>query len=269
VTRPGRALSAQAYDTACDLAGAALLRRVPAAATLLQVTEEKVWLEFLTAVYIAADSNNAVRYGGSAVRSGRSSAGDRIQEHVRAGRAARWIRLMVVPLGPGTEARLVRRIEGRVGAVLRPVDTMRLPNFRRKSSGKVVGFARRNGRWPPPMAWWMFPLLAPFARMAECRVPRPKPPTTPAAPTPPKPRRVTTWIMADPDKLRADDQARLTAICQRCPALQTLANHVRDFAAMMRNLTGGDLTQWMTKVLADDLPGLHSFVKAYNATWPP
>jgi hypothetical protein len=67
--------------------------------------------------------------------------------------------------------------------------------------------------------------------------------------------------MTDPDKLRADDQARLTAICQRCPALQTLANHVRDFAAMMRNLTGGDLPQWMTKVLADDLPGLHSFVK--------
>jgi transposase len=103
--------------------------------------------------------------------------------------------------------------------------------------------------------------LQPFRATISTGGTRPKPPTTPAAPTPPKPRRVTTWIMTDPDKLRADDQARLTAICQRCPALQTLANHVRDFAAMMRNLTGGDLPQWMTKVLADDLPGLHSFVK--------
>jgi len=83
----------------------------------------------------------------------------------------------------------------------------------------------------------------------------------PAAPTPPKPRRVATWIMTDPTKLRADDQARLAAICQRCPALQSLADHVRDFAAMMRDLTGTDLPQWMAKVLADDLPGLHSFVK--------
>jgi transposase len=67
--------------------------------------------------------------------------------------------------------------------------------------------------------------------------------------------------MTDPAKLRAEDQTRLAAICQRCSALQTLANHVRDFAAMMRNLTGGDLPQWMAKVLADDLPGLHSFIK--------
>jgi hypothetical protein len=37
----------------------------------------------------------------------------------------------VVPLIPDTDASLVRRIEGRVGAVLRPVDTIRLPAFLR------------------------------------------------------------------------------------------------------------------------------------------
>ncbi|GIF49318.1 hypothetical protein DFJ67_2144 [Asanoa ferruginea] len=131
MNRQGRALSKQAYDTACDLAGAALLRRVPAAATLLQVAEEKVWSEFSTAVYIGADSNNTIRYVGSAVRSGRSNVGDRIQEHARAGRAACWTRLMVVPLSADTEASLVRRIEGRIGAVLLPIDTLRLPTFRR------------------------------------------------------------------------------------------------------------------------------------------
>lgn len=128
--RRGRALSPEAYDTACDLAGAALLRRIPAAATLLQIVEEKLWSEFAAAVYIAADSNNAVRYVGSAVRSGLAGVDHRIQEHVRSGRAAHWTRLMVVPLIPGTDVSLVRRIEGRVGAVLQPVDTIRLPAFR-------------------------------------------------------------------------------------------------------------------------------------------
>jgi hypothetical protein len=65
--------------------------------------------------------------------------GDRIQDHVRAGRAARWIRLMVVPMVPDTEASLVRRIEGRVGAVLQPVEPMRLPDFRRNR--RPTGFS--------------------------------------------------------------------------------------------------------------------------------
>lgn len=103
--------------------------------------------------------------------------------------------------------------------------------------------------------------LQPFRGTTSTGGTRPKRRATPAPPTPPKPRRVATWIMTDPAKLSADDQARLTAIYQRRPALQALADHVRDFAAMMCNLTGGDLPQWMAKVLADDLPGLHSFVK--------
>ncbi|GIJ30802.1 hypothetical protein Vqi01_59640 [Micromonospora qiuiae] len=36
---------------------------------------------------------------------------------------------MVVPLIPDTEASLVRRIEGRGGAVLQPLETIRLPVF--------------------------------------------------------------------------------------------------------------------------------------------
>lgn len=134
MNRFARTLTLENYDTACDLAGAVLLRRVPAAATLLQVTEHKVWSEFSAAVYIAADFENAIRYVGSSVRAGSSQVGDRIQEHVLAGRAARWIRLMVVPLATDTDELLVRRIEGRVGAVLRPLDTVRLP---------VLGRSRR------------------------------------------------------------------------------------------------------------------------------
>jgi hypothetical protein len=141
VTRFACTLTPENYDTACDLAGAALLRRAPAAATLLQITEDKVWSEFSTAVYIAADFENTIRYVGSTVRAGTSLVGDRVQEHVVAGRAARWTRLMVVPLIPDTEEILVRRIEGRIGAVLRPLDTVRLPAL-----GRPRSLARRAQR---------------------------------------------------------------------------------------------------------------------------
>lgn len=37
-----------------------------------------------------------------------------------------------------------------------------------------------------------------------------------------------------------------------------LTRHVRDFAAMMRDLRGDQLPAWMERILADDLPALHS-----------
>ncbi|MGM9470332.1 hypothetical protein [Streptomyces murinus] len=122
-------LTPENYDTACDLAGSALLRRIPAASTILQITEGGAWKAFSTGVYLAADFENIIRYTGSAIRDG--SVGDRVQEHVLSGRAAQWTRLMVVPLAADTEENLVRRIEGRIGAVLRPIDTKRLPHFGR------------------------------------------------------------------------------------------------------------------------------------------
>jgi hypothetical protein len=132
MNRRPRRLIPDAYDIACDLAGSALLRRIPAGATILQVTDDKLWSEFPAAVYIAADRANIVRYVGSARRNG--SVADRVQEHVVNGRADRWTRLMVVPLQPDTETSLVRRIEGRVGAVLRPLDVLRLPHLSRSQA---------------------------------------------------------------------------------------------------------------------------------------
>lgn len=127
MNRRPRQLTYDSYDIACDLAGAALLRRIPAGATILQVTADNLWSEFPVAVYITADRANIVRYVGSARRNG--SVAERIQEHVRNGRADHWTRLMIVPLQLHTEAALVRKIEGRVGAVLRPLDVLRLPRL--------------------------------------------------------------------------------------------------------------------------------------------
>jgi len=65
MNRRVRMLTSDAYDTACDLAGAALLRRVPGTASIRQVTDDKVWSDFSAAVYITADAANVIRYVGA------------------------------------------------------------------------------------------------------------------------------------------------------------------------------------------------------------
>jgi hypothetical protein len=84
-------------------------------------------------------------------------------------------------------------------------------------------------------------------------VPRP-------APTPPSVRRVTGWIMTDPQNMDPDDQRQLEGILARSAGLTALAGHVGSFATMMCQLRGHELEAWMAAVEADDLPALHSFV---------
>lgn len=83
----------------------------------------------------------------------------------------------------------------------------------------------------------------------------------PMAPRPtPRPRRVVRWIMTDPDRLPADDAQELKEIRATCPHLDAAARYVRDFAAMLHERRGDLLPDWMERVLADDLPALHSLV---------
>lgn len=90
-------------------------------------------------------------------------------------------------------------------------------------------------------------------------------PRNPHAPPPelrptPKPQRVVRWIMTHPGRLTEADAAELKEIRTACPHLDAAAQHVREFARMMRDLRGGELPAWMDRVLADDLPALHSLV---------
>lgn len=89
------------------------------------------------------------------------------------------------------------------------------------------------------------------------RAPRPAPPV----PDKITPRRVTSWIMTNPEHLSAGDQVQLKQVLARCPQLEATAAHVACFAAMMGQRTGKDqLPAWLDAVSADDLPALHSFV---------
>ncbi|MER5219345.1 transposase [Streptomyces flaveus] len=96
--------------------------------------------------------------------------------------------------------------------------------------------------------------------------PLPKSPPTPPPPvqTVPKPRRVVRWIMTNPERLSSADATELKEIRAVCPELDAAARHVRDFAAMMRDQQGSLLPGWMERVLADDLPALHTLVNGFR-----
>ncbi|MEU9146548.1 transposase [Streptomyces sp. NPDC048349] len=76
----------------------------------------------------------------------------------------------------------------------------------------------------------------------------------------PKPRRVVRWILTNPEHLTPADAAELKEIRTACPHLDAAARHVHDFAEMLHHLRGDQLPDWMNRVLADDLPALHSLV---------
>jgi transposase len=89
--------------------------------------------------------------------------------------------------------------------------------------------------------------------------------TAPPARRPaPRPRRIVRWIMTDPGNLTADDAADLKEIRTSCPELDAVTHHVRDFATMMCELQGDQLPTWMERVLADDLPALHSLINGLS-----
>jgi hypothetical protein len=78
---------------------------------------------------------------------------------------------------------------------------------------------------------------------------------------PPTVRDVTNWLCRRPDTLTEDEKPRLKAILDRCPELQAASDQVRAFAAMITELTGQDLPQWMGAARDAGLPGISSFAK--------
>lgn len=80
-------------------------------------------------------------------------------------------------------------------------------------------------------------------------------------PKPPSVRKVTSWIMTDPDHLPAEDTATLQGIRRRDPDLDRLTAHVTAFAKMMTGRRGERLDEWITTVEHDTLTPLASFAR--------
>jgi len=85
--------------------------------------------------------------------------------------------------------------------------------------------------------------------------------TPPSAPSLPRVRQITSWIMRHPDRLTDDDQHQLTSARARCPHLDALATQVTEFAKILTGRHGERLDAWIAAVHAADLPDLHSFTR--------
>lgn len=85
--------------------------------------------------------------------------------------------------------------------------------------------------------------------------------STPTEPRPaPRPRRIVRWIMTNPGHLADEDALTLKEVRAACTELDATTRHVRDFATMLRDLTGHQLPAWMERIEHDPLPALHSLV---------
>lgn len=88
-----------------------------------------------------------------------------------------------------------------------------------------------------------------------------RPAKAPLPQVPPTVRDITAWLTRHPDSLAAGDKPRLKAILDRCPELRAASDQVRAFAAMLTQLTGHDLPQWIAAARDAGLPGISSFAK--------
>ena len=94
-----------------------------------------------------------------------------------------------------------------------------------------------------------------------------QPARTPLPPAPPTVRDVTGWLTRHPDSLTGDERPRLKAILDRCPELQAASGQVRAFAAMLTELTGQDLPQWISR-RPQRRPARHRVVRQGTRTRP-
>ena len=73
---------------------------------------------------------------------------------------------------------------------------------------------------------------------------------------------VARRLQISPSEVAAEDERpRLKAILGRCPELQAASDQVRAFAAMLTQLTGQDLPQWISDARDAGLPGISSFAR--------
>jgi transposase len=80
------------------------------------------------------------------------------------------------------------------------------------------------------------------------------------------PRRVTRYLLTHPDHLKDHQRELLDALTAACPQMTALADAVRRFAALLTpaDENSGLLTDWITRVRAEDLPHLHAFTRGLD-----
>ncbi|WP_330248520.1 MULTISPECIES: transposase [unclassified Streptomyces] len=80
-----------------------------------------------------------------------------------------------------------------------------------------------------------------------------------APPRPPTVRQVTGWLTRHPTALTEEERAAQKNVLARCPELNAVAGHVRDFGELLTDRLGAMLPAWIDAVDASQLPGLTGF----------
>jgi transposase len=76
----------------------------------------------------------------------------------------------------------------------------------------------------------------------------------------PPPRRLVSWLMTKPTNLDDHTRRHLADLIANCPEMTTLANRVREFAAILTQRRGQDLAAWIDRTHLDTLPGFDSYL---------
>jgi transposase len=80
----------------------------------------------------------------------------------------------------------------------------------------------------------------------------------------PSPRRLVSWIMSKPTSLPDHTRRHLDDLIASCPEMTTLAGRVREFAAILTQRRGQDLTAWIARTRLDALPGFNSYLNGLD-----
>ncbi|MER7764319.1 ISL3 family transposase [Streptomyces sp. NPDC097619] len=83
----------------------------------------------------------------------------------------------------------------------------------------------------------------------------------------PSPRQITSWIMRRPEALASGERTQLDRVLDACPDLRTARELAHAFNAMARDRQGTELTQWMTRALADGPKPIQSFAAFLQHDW--
>lgn len=80
------------------------------------------------------------------------------------------------------------------------------------------------------------------------------------------PRRLTRYLLTDPDKLKDHQRETLDSLTSACPEMTALAGLVRCFAALLTPAEGNTrlLTGWIADARTEDLPHLHAFTRGLD-----
>jgi hypothetical protein len=120
------------YEALCSYAGEQLADPMP---TMIRIGSGEAIPDVSVAVYVAVGVEGQVLYVGSVSRpQDPGGVRRRLAEHRRRlDRLNSWDGLYLIPLRTDTPLDEVRRIEGRVGAHLRPASSRALPRLRKRS----------------------------------------------------------------------------------------------------------------------------------------